>query len=633
MYRNNQPKEGICKGFNVVLITVDTLRADHLSIYGYPGIKDPNITKLAQEGTYCLFTFCSMPRTMPSHASIFTGLRPEQHMVFSNGEKLNNRFLALAEVFKNEKYNTGAFVSSWIVDSRFGLDQGFNYYDDAEFDKRDIKTLPRAERLKKLRRRGDKTTDLAIDWIKKNNTAETPFFIWTHYWDVHQPYDAPEPYGSMYLENLVNIPSDYLNKEKLKYPMLSSYEKRSPHHEELMRRYDGGISYVDTQLGRLMDVVKSLKRKTLVIFTADHGESFEHNIYGEHDLVLYNSALRIPMILWAPGSIPHGRAINFIIESIDIPSTLSYLLGWRDWPGVGKNLWAKSPNSFALANTYYFLEHPSENVDWVIIKNHGARKINKLICRKLQNKENEELKKSFELYEITNDPFETKNIIFSEALISKEMKILWEKFYFSDTWEKYSSDILRDAADFQNWIFYSKGYIKVYKTPKGNVFELISIPSKLNIILNKQPLKENFVLSAEIAAKDNSQTTIFLRAKNNNHHLKIHTADNFSIASRYIKSTEIGKLRPVGKFRLNDNRFHKLMIIGIKYNYKIFIDDIKIGEFNEDKYPISNCYFGFGTRFDKIRIRNVMLMDKIPELDSKINKETKEKLRSLGYIR
>jgi arylsulfatase A-like enzyme len=177
---------------NIILFTIDTLRADHLECYGYDRVKTPNINRLASEGILFEHNIVQAPLTLPSHSSIFTGTHPLYHGIRDNGGfYLEEKHITLAEVLKTNGYSTGAFVGAFVLDSRWGLDQGFDYYYD-NFDLTKYKSIS----LDSVQRRGDEVLAEACKWLEKN--YQDKFFAWIHLYDPHTPYNPPEPYKTQY---------------------------------------------------------------------------------------------------------------------------------------------------------------------------------------------------------------------------------------------------------------------------------------------------------------------------------------------------------------------------------------------------------------------------------------------------
>ena len=220
---------------NVVLITIDTLRADHVGCYGYKQIKTPNIDGLAAEGSRFERAFAAVPVTLPSHSAILTGTYPMlSGMHDFSGNKLSPLQPTLASVLKQAGYQTGAVIAAAVLDSRFGLNQGFDfYYDHFDFNRLDEANLDQMERP------GNEVAGVALDWLGK--TSQKKFFLWMHLYDPHFPYHPPEPYSREYAD----------------------------------RPYDGEIAFADEQVGRLLRFLKEkgIYKNTVIVLCGDHGES------------------------------------------------------------------------------------------------------------------------------------------------------------------------------------------------------------------------------------------------------------------------------------------------------------------------------------------------------------------------
>ena len=269
---------------NFLLITIDTLRADRLGCYGSQSPKTPNIDQLAERGVLFSRAFANTSTTLPSHANILLGTTPNFHGIHENLNFVVNReLLTLAEHLKNYGYSTGAFVGAYPLDSRFGLSQGFDFYDD-NYSR--IHTV----NLSSLDRKAEDVVEAALDWLQGRTS---PWFLWIHCWDPHNPYDPPEPFKTQY--------SDHL--------------------------YEGEIAYVDSILGKLFHFMRenSLFDSTLVVFTGDHGESLGEHGEETHGYFAYNSSLWIPLIISLPNT-TSGR-VDDSVSHIDIFPTVCETLG------------------------------------------------------------------------------------------------------------------------------------------------------------------------------------------------------------------------------------------------------------------------------------------------------------------
>ncbi len=255
-------------GLNVLLVTLDTTRADRLGCYGYAPGKTRHLDRLAVEGARFETVVAPAPITLPSHSSILTGLYPFEHGVRNNGNfYLAGRFETLATRLKARGYRTGAFVSSFILDRRYGLDRGFDVYDDRmEGEYAQVVTL-------QAERRGDRTALALGRWIdERAKEPEAPFFAWLHLYDPHEPYRPPHPFRDLF-------PKD---------------------------PYDGEIAFIDAIVASVLDRLQAarLLDRTLVVVTGDHGESLGEHGETTHSMFLYEAAIRVPLVLWRPGLVP-----------------------------------------------------------------------------------------------------------------------------------------------------------------------------------------------------------------------------------------------------------------------------------------------------------------------------------------
>ena len=308
---------------NVLLITVDTLRADYLSSYGFPLETSPNVDALARDGVVFERAIAAATSTAPSHASIFTSKYIRQHSVgWRNGDSKLQGASTLAEVFRWEGYATGAFVGNFMLRAGLGFEQGFDVYDDE---------LSEAElnRSNVLERIAEQTTARAIEWL--GGVDGVPFFLWVHYQDPHGPYTPPSAY-----EGKFETPAD---PDEKTLPVLDDYSghKGIPDYQALegldrpsqyKSRYADEIFYADHWLGRLLEATDSHAsgRDTIVLFTSDHGESMgEEERYFVHSYTTTPGEAHVPMILRAPGLEPQRR--SEIVSHVDVMPTLLELAG------------------------------------------------------------------------------------------------------------------------------------------------------------------------------------------------------------------------------------------------------------------------------------------------------------------
>ena len=275
-------------GSNVLLVTFDTTRADRVGCYGNEAIKTPTLDRLAREGVIFSKATATAPTTVPAHASIITGLYPEHHGAYVNGSfRLTDEHQTLAETLADKGYATGAVISAFVLDSRFGLDQGFDRYDD------DLSDCEEPPIFLYKESKADRTTQRAIEWLR--GATEKPFFYWVHYFDPHALYEPPSPYAEQYAGN----------------------------------PYDGEIAFVDAQLGKLVDVLDELgiTDRTLVVVMGDHGDSLGQHNELTHAFLTYEATLRVPFVMRCGQRLGGGVHVSRRVSQVDVVPTLHSLLG------------------------------------------------------------------------------------------------------------------------------------------------------------------------------------------------------------------------------------------------------------------------------------------------------------------
>ena len=280
-------KSGVNKP-NVILITLDTTRADHLACYGYPFVRTPNLDSLAQRGILFEQAAASSPLTLPSHCSIMTGMYPTYHGVRINGNTaLNDGQTTIAEVLSAQGYQTGAFIGAFVLDGRWGLKQGFQHYDD-QFDLKKYKYLD----LGAVQRPGNEVMDAALAWLE--GQKKSPFFAWIHFYDPHVPYEPPEPYTSEYKDR------------------------------GMIGLYDGEIAFMDEQIGRCVSWLEKngLDKNTVLILVGDHGEGLGSHGEYTHGYFIYDYAVHVPLIVVTPFAELRGIRIPSQVATVDVFPTL-----------------------------------------------------------------------------------------------------------------------------------------------------------------------------------------------------------------------------------------------------------------------------------------------------------------------
>lgn len=347
---------------NVLIITLDTTRADHIGCYGDRLAATPVIDALATRGIQFEHAYTPAPLTLPSHASMFTGLYPPEHGLRTNGkDRLDTSIPTLATQLRSRGYETGAFVASFVLDSKFGLDRGFHTYDD------DLTgTIPSDEALHR-NRNGDVVVDRALEWLE--GQSQQPFLCWVHLYDAHVPYvDHPDLFGDRFKD----------------------------------RPYDAEIGFVDRQIDRLLKFLdaRKLTDRTLVIVVGDHGEGLDEHLERRHGQMIYNSTMHVPFIVSLPGRLPQGKKIDTPVSLVDLYPTI------LDQVGVSQGLTISGRSLHGLMQgkrlpprgLYGETDEPFLESSWSPLRSLTTEKWKYIRTTRP------------ELYDLIADPHETRNL-------------------------------------------------------------------------------------------------------------------------------------------------------------------------------------------------------------------------------
>ncbi|HJZ12399.1 MAG TPA: sulfatase-like hydrolase/transferase, partial [Acidobacteriota bacterium] len=345
---------------NVMLITIDTWRADYLSYNGSTKVQTPHVDRLAKEGANFTKARTSVPLTLPSHASIMTGLYPPNHGVRDNGSfRLPDSHSTLAQTLKSKGYITAAFIGSFVLDHRFGLNAGFDVYDDRTWNQIAMLESSDAER------NAEAVYKAFQSWWTTRDQSK-PFFVWIHLYDPHAPYEPPAPFRARY--------------------------KTNP--------YAGEVAYADSFVGKLMnDLEKStLTGNSIVAVVGDHGEGLGEHQENSHSVLIYNSKLHVPMILFAPKLIAPATRIDSLTRTIDLASTLLDYLGYGKNFGEGTSMRnVIEGGNVPEVQSYSESLYPKLNLGWSPLFGIEAGKFHFILAP------------APELYYLPTDPAETKN--------------------------------------------------------------------------------------------------------------------------------------------------------------------------------------------------------------------------------
>ena len=402
---------------NVVLITLDTTRADHLSAYGYERQTSPVLDTLAAEGAKFELAFAPISTTGPSHSTMFTALYPLTHRVIKNGIPLADAQVTLAEILNSRGYQTAAIIGSFVLTERFGFSQGFEFFDD-EFaaEHASIRGSEWEGHTYEggFDRRANETTRRAIDWLEQTRQAERPFFLFVHYFDPHAPYSPPPEFRNHF----------------------GSTGRKG--NERLIALYDEEIAFTDREIGLLLDSLSRLQLsdKTVVVVTADHGEGLGDHNHDGHGVNIFDEAVRVPLLIRWPKHIEAGLRFEEPVEFVDLLPTLLDLTGTD---GVGARSQGRSLANALLGQETLRSDHPVflhrrhfepgrvGNFE-VAGEKFAVRKDNwKLILGKSE--------KTAELYNLGTDPSEERNLYEDEPEKVQELTALlneWSKSMSTD---------------------------------------------------------------------------------------------------------------------------------------------------------------------------------------------------------
>jgi arylsulfatase A-like enzyme/Tfp pilus assembly protein PilF len=357
---------------NVLLVTIDTLRADRVGAYGYRAARTPVMDQLAREGVLVQDPVVQVPQTRPSHASMFTGRNPYEHGIRDNASRpLKPDTPTLASVLRRAGYDTAAFIGGFPVSRASGLYQGFSTYDDP-FGTGETATTHGGE----MERRAEAVVEPALRWLRRPRQA--PFFAWVHLFDPHAPYEPP---------------AAFVNKA---------------------RPYDGEVAYADSQLGRLLTWVdqSGQRARTLVVVTSDHGEGLGDHGEDEHLFFIYDSTLRVPLIFFWPGHLPAAARVTGQFRSIDLMATILELAGVASPPTNGASragvvrAGGRIPDNESYAESLYGQLH------------FGYAPLRALRAEGWKYIEAPRA----ELYRLAEDPGETRNLLESRSSVASAIR-------------------------------------------------------------------------------------------------------------------------------------------------------------------------------------------------------------------
>ncbi len=386
---------------NVLLITLDTVRADHCSVYGYRRPTTPAMEQVAREGVLMLAAYAPTALTGPSHATMFTALYPQTHGFVRNGNQLDSKARTLAEVLAEAGYQTAAVVSAMPVHRRFGLDQGFELYED--------------DLGRRLERDARETVDLAVRWLRGERRAEQPFFLWVHLFDPHSPYLPPMRYREL-------------------FPEAKRISETVSMLDLTIARYDAEIRETDDAIASLLQVLdeEQLSPSTLLVIAGDHGEGLMQHSIMEHGLEIYEEAIRVPLLLRWPDQLPAKAQVSEPVQLLDLTPTVLDLVRVPYEPSAVQGI--------SLARALTGDEHLDPEREVYLQRRFLGTgmvqgfeiKGEKLGLRKGSWKYIEARGEgTYELYNLARDPAETSNLYSKQPEVSQELATLLRTWYES----------------------------------------------------------------------------------------------------------------------------------------------------------------------------------------------------------
>ena len=383
---------------NILLIAVETLRADHVHTYGYSRDTTPQMDHFAENAFRFTNLVSTSSWTMPSHMSMLTGLYPGVHQTTDISLKLDDNIPTLAGVLKNNGYYTAGFVSNHLLESHFGFGKGFDCYDDFTMN------LAARGETEELVRTSPPLNEAVLTWLRTNYNKR--FFLFVHYFDPHYAYNPPPPYDTLFDPGYKgNV--DGCHIETLK-PNIS---RKNLNH--VISLYDGEIRYTDEYIGALLKELETLgiNEKTLIVLIGDHGEEFFEHGGTRHGETLYNEAIRVPLIIKLPGS--HKPAvINTLASDVDLMPTICDYLKVSPPPGLqGKSLLPAMNGTAGEERSYVFSEL---TVAYTHVTKAIVSRDYKFICHLDTG--------TRELYDLAHDPGEKRNLVKTEQQKAAELE-------------------------------------------------------------------------------------------------------------------------------------------------------------------------------------------------------------------
>ena len=425
------------KDFNVILVTLDTTRADRLGCYGFSRIETPALDGFAARGVKFESCIAQTPLTLPSHSSIFTGTLPFFHGVRDNGGFiLPEELTTLAEVFKGSGYATAAFIGAYVLDSKWGLNQGFDYY----YDRFDLSKFEKIS-LGTVQRPANEVMDEALRWLGENKGSK--FFTWIHLYDPHTPYEPPPPFAEKYSKN----------------------------------PYLGEIAFVDSQLARLGRFLEEndLAERSFLVIAGDHGESLGEHREATHGFFIYQKALHVPLIFVTPIPRFKGLSAPAVVSLVDVMPTVLEMAGLPVPPQVqGESLLPfffrpeDDPDRYAYSETYY----PRFHYGWSELRGFQNKRYKLIIAPQK------------ELYDLAADADETKDLASVETGVLARLDAAAAKFIGEHSQNAHELDFRKIDPETREKLA-ALGYIGSFTDSKKLEGKTLANPKEKIVVFNE----------------------------------------------------------------------------------------------------------------------------------------------------
>ena len=425
------------KDFNVILVTLDTTRADRIGCYGFSRIETPVIDGFAARGVKFENCIAQTPLTLPSHSSIFTGTLPFFHGVRDNGGFiLPEELTTMAEVFKGSGYATAAFIGAYVLDSKWGLNQGFDYY----YDRFDLSKFEKIS-LGTVQRPANEVMDEALRWLGENKGSK--FFAWIHLYDPHTPYEPPPPFAEKYSKN----------------------------------PYVGEIAFVDSQMARLDRFLEEngLLERSFLVIAGDHGESLGEHREATHGFFIYQEALHVPLIFVTPIPRFKGLSAPALVSLVDVMPTMLEMAGLPVPPQVqGESLVpfffrpADDPDRYAYSETYY----PRFHYGWSELRGFQNKRYKLIIAPQK------------ELYDLASDADEMRDLASVETGVLARLDAAAAKFIGEHSQNAHELDFRKIDPETREKLA-ALGYIGSFTDSKKLEGKSLANPKEKIVVFNE----------------------------------------------------------------------------------------------------------------------------------------------------